>query len=105
MSDSNNKETPPTQLDVVATTGGKATVETSQPSRSQVAAAVDRAADLLFPPPDHTRDDTLMGEIVRICMQLDKAGFAKVYAAVKTEEAMQNERQHQRWMNLQKVKP
>jgi hypothetical protein len=83
-----------TQLDAVATTGGKATVETTQHKpRSRFAAD---AVDLLFSARDHTRDDTLVGEIVRICLQLDKAGFAKVYAMVKAEEALMDARHRRR---------
>src|SRR5262245_21523666 len=69
------------QLDAVGTTGGKATVETTIKRRST------EIADLLFASRDYSRDDTLLGEIVRICLRHDKAGFAKVYAMVKTEEA------------------
>jgi len=78
------------QLDVMGTTGGKATVETTQKSRR-----LD-TLDVLLSSRDYTRDDTLLGEIVRICLQLDKAGFAKVYAMVKAEEALMDARHRRR---------
>jgi hypothetical protein len=43
---------------------------------------------------DHrdARFDSLLGEVVGILVRLDKAGFAKVYATVKAEEAAMNDR-------------
>jgi hypothetical protein len=68
-------------LDVVGATGGKATVETS---RSRANADV---MQWLKSSRDHAREDRLLGEIIRICLRLDKAGFAKLYAVAKAEEA------------------
>jgi hypothetical protein len=74
------------QLDAIGTSGGKATVETTIKRRST------EIADMLFASRDHTRDDALVGEIVRICLRLDKAGFARLYAMAKTEEAAMDAR-------------
>jgi len=73
-------------LDAVGTDGGKVTLET----RRQRAAA--DIADWLRHARDHAREDALLGELIRIASRLDKAGFAKLYATAKTEEAAMDAR-------------
>src|SRR5262245_21171286 len=82
-----------TDLDAVGTTGGKATTEVTQRHRTFVGSSLTD----LFSRIERPREDTLLGEIIRICVRLDKAGFAKVYAAVKTEEAAMDARLDERW--------
>ena len=41
---------------------------------------------------NESREDTLVGEIVRFLMRADKVAFAKIYAIVKAEEVRMDER-------------
>jgi hypothetical protein len=81
---SDDKDT--SQIDVIGTTGGKATVSTKQSTRGEFGEWLLSSRD------HHRREDAVLGEVVRICMRLDKAGFAKLYAVAKAEEAAMDAR-------------